>query len=297
MNRTGAEIKVGLTIIIALVVLFLGIMWGKGYKIKSERYPRIIQFTSISGLEPGARVLVSGVNKGKVDDINLYPDRVEVRIQLDKEVILYTDAKIYIDSPELMGGKVISIYPGSSGIHAPLDEPLIGSPSVGMSELLTMASEMRDDIQELLTNLNTTLVTINETFGTPEVKENLQSSLANLNQASKKLDNLLGNSSPMIASAITQLDSSAQRVHSILKDHDQAIGKTIDNFADVSEEVKSLITELKDITSTISDQEGTVGKLIYKPELYDHLDSTLIHLDSLITKFNREGIKTHISLF
>ena len=297
MNRTGAEIKVGLTILVALVVLFLGIMWGKGYKIKSERYPRIIQFASISGLDPGARVLVSGVNKGKVDDINLYPDRVEVSIQLDKEVIIYTDAKIYIDSPELMGGKVISIHPGFSGIHAPLDEPLIGSPGVGMSELMTMASEMRDDIQALLTNLNTTLVTINETFGTPEVKENLQSSLANLNRASKKLDNLLGDNTPVIANAMTQLDSSAQRVHSILKDHDQAMGKTIDNFADVSEEVKTLITDLKDIVSTISDQEGTVGKLIYKPELYNHLDSTLIHLDSLITKFNREGIKTHISLF
>ncbi len=297
MNRTSAEIKVGLTIIVALVVLFLGIMWGKGYKIKSERYPRVIHFISTSGLEPGARVLVSGVNKGKVDDIDLYPDRVEVRIQLDKEVILYTDTKIYIDTPELMGGKVISIHPGFSGIHAPLDEPLIGSPGVGISELMAMASEMRDDVQVLLINLNTTLVTINETFGTPEVRKNLQSSLANLNQASKKLDNLLGKSSPKIANAISQLDSSAQRVHSILKDHDQAIGKTIDNFAEVSEEVKFLITELKDITSTINNQEGSVGKLIYNPGLYNHLDSTLIHLDSLIIKFNREGIKTHISLF
>ena len=297
MNRTGAEVRVGLTILVALVVLFLGIMWGKGYKIKSERFPRIIHFTSISGLEPGARVLVSGVNKGKVDDINLYPDRVEVRIQLDKEVILYTDAKIYIDSPELMGGKVISIDPGSSGIHAPLDEPLVGSPAVGMSELMTMASEMRDDIQVLLANLNTTLVTVNETFGTQEVKENLQSSLANLNRASRKLDNLLGDNTPVIASAMSQLDSSAQRVHNILKEHDEELETTIDNFADVSGEIKSLITELKDITSTITNQEGTVGKLIYRPELYDHLDSTLIHLDSLITKFNREGVKTHISLF
>jgi phospholipid/cholesterol/gamma-HCH transport system substrate-binding protein len=297
MNRTGAEIRVGLTILVAVLVLFFGIMWGKGYKIKSERFPRIIHFTSISGLEPGARVLVSGVNKGKVDDINLYPDRVEVRIQLDKEVILYTDATIYIDSPELMGGKVISIDPGSSGIHAPLDEPLVGSPAVGMSELMTMASEMRDDIQVLLASLNTTLVTINETFGTQEVKDNLQSSLANLNRASKKLDNMLGDNAPVIANAVTQLDSSAQRVHEILKEHDEEVEQTIDNFAEVSVEIKTLITELQDITSTINNQEGTVGKLIYEPDLYHHLDSMLIHLDSLITKFNREGIKTHISLF
>lgn len=297
MNRTGAEVRVGLTILVALIVLFLGIMWGKGYKIKSERYPRIIHFTSISGLEPGARVLVSGVNKGKVDDINLFPDRVEVRIQLDKEVILYTDAKIYIDAPELMGGKVISIDPGSSGIHAPLDEPLRGTPAVGMSELMTMASEMRDDIQVLLANLNTTLVTVNETFGTPEVKENLQSSLANLNRASKKLDRMLGDNTPVVASAMSHLDSSAQRVHNILKEHDEEMGTTIDNFAIVSEEIKTLITELKDITSTVKNQEGTVGKLIYEPGLYHHIDSTLMHLDSLITKFNKEGIKTHISLF
>jgi phospholipid/cholesterol/gamma-HCH transport system substrate-binding protein len=297
MNRTGSEIRVGLTIVVALIILIVGIMWGKGYKLKSERYTRIVDFTSISGLEKGARVLVNGVNKGKVDQINLYPDRVEVKIQLDKDVILYTDAKIFVDSPELMGGKVVSIFPGSSGIHAPPEIPLQGSPAVGMTEVLAMAGSMRDDIKEVLSNLNKTLVYINETFGNKEVQQNLQSSLLHLNQASQKIDNLLEQSSPHITSTLSTIDSSAQQVHNLINEHRQEAEQAINNFISISEDLKAAMKDVKDISSTIQNQEGTLGKLVYNPDLYGRLDTTLIKLDSLITKFNREGIHTSVHLF
>ena len=297
MNKRGAEIRVGITLLVALIVLVGGIMWGKGYKIKAERYPRVIHFSTISGLETGARVLVNGVNKGKVDDINLYPDHVEVRIQLDKDVILYNDAKIFIDSPELMGGKVISIFPGSSGIHASPEVPLKGSPAVGMTELMAMAGDMRDDVQDLLVNLNTTLISINETIGDPKVRENLQSSLKHLDQASQKLDRLIEESSPHIASAATVLDSTVRKAKSLITEHEQTAVQTLDNLSTVSVDLKEAIRDLKDITATVKSGEGTLGKLVYEETLYQRIDSTLVHVDSLIAKFQREGVQTKIHLF
>jgi phospholipid/cholesterol/gamma-HCH transport system substrate-binding protein len=297
MNRTGAEIRVGIIVVVALAILFLGIMWGKGYKIKAERYPRLVQFTTISGLENGARVLVSGVEKGKVDHIDLYPDRVEVRILLDKDVILYTDAKIYIDSPELMGGKVISIYPGSSGIHAPLDVPLKGSPALGMSEIITMAGDLREDVVVVLNNLNDALTSINASIGDSKTQENIRSSLAHLSQLSQKLNQVMEKSAPHITSAAEALDSSAQRVNTLLENRQQSINQTLDNIAEISVELKDLVKSVKDITQTIRQGEGTLGKLVYEPSLYQRLDSTLTNIDSLIAKFNREGIKTSVHLF
>jgi chromosome segregation ATPase len=160
-----------------------------------------------------------------------------------------------------------------------------------------MAGSMRDDIKEVLSNLNKTLVYINETFGNKEVQQNLQSSLLHLNQASQKIDNLLEQSSPHITSTLSTIDSSAQQVHNLINEHRQEAEQAINNFISVSEDLKAAMKDVKDISSTIQNQEGTLGKLVYNPDLYGRLDTTLIKLDSLITKFNREGIHTSVHLF
>jgi len=297
MNRTRAEIRVGITILAALVVLVGGIMWGKGYKITSSRYLRVIYFDNISGLDKGARVLVNGVNKGKVDAIDLFPEHVRVRVLLDNDVTLYSDARIYIDAPELMGGKVVSIFPGTSGIHVPPDSALYGSPGIGINELMAIAGGMKDDVKNLLSNLNTTLTSINQTVGDPEIKQNLRSSLTNLSQASHRLDRLLEETAPHISSTAVVLDSSVRHVKSVMDAQEHKALSALDNIESITSDLKVTLADLRDIASAIRNREGTVGKLLYEPNLYQRVDSTLMHLDSLIVKFQREGIHTHVHLF
>jgi phospholipid/cholesterol/gamma-HCH transport system substrate-binding protein len=297
MNRKGSEIRVGITVLAALAVLIGGIMWGKGYKLTSSRYPRIVYFDNISGLETGARVLVNGVNKGKVDEIKLLPDHVEVQIQLDNDVAIYTDARIYIDSPDLMGGKVISIFPGTSGVRVPLNKPLKGSAGVGISDLVSIAASMKGDVKELLTNLNTTLVSINQTVSDKQMRENLRVSLANLSQTSTRLDKLVAEASPHVSSIASNLDSTVQDVQTVIGDQKTKAIKTLDDLETVASDLKGAVADLKGITSAINSQEGTIGRLVYQPDIYRRVDSTLVHLDSLISKFQREGIKTSIHLF
>ena len=297
MNRKGSEIRVGITVLAALAVLIGGIMWGKGYKLASSRYTRIVYFDNISGLETGARVLVNGVNKGKVDEIRLLPDHVEVKIQLDNDVAIYTDAKIFIDAPDIMGGKVISIFPGTSGVRVSLNEPLKGSAGVGISELVSIAAGMKGDVKELLANLNTTLVSINQTVNDKQMREDLRVSLANLSQTSARLDKLVAKASPHISSIASNLDSTVQDVQTVIGDQKAKAIKTLDDLETVSSDLKVAVSDLKGITSAINSREGTIGKLVYQPDIYQRVDSTLVHLDSLISKFQREGIKTSIHLF
>lgn len=63
-NRT-VEIRVGLTVFIAIVILILGVMWLKDYRYNVSRYQVKAIFPSVGILGPGDPVTVSGVERGE----------------------------------------------------------------------------------------------------------------------------------------------------------------------------------------------------------------------------------------
>ena len=67
-SEKKTEIKVGITVLVALVVLILVYGWANNFSLNSNKM-LYIQFPTVAGLEIGDLVSVNGVRKGLVESI------------------------------------------------------------------------------------------------------------------------------------------------------------------------------------------------------------------------------------
>lgn len=297
MSRHASEIKVGLAVLAAFVVLIVGIMWGKGIKFRAERYPIIVHFQNSGGLENGALVLVNGVPKGKVTRITLAPDHVAVRCLIDKDVRLLTDYRISIETVQLMSGKVVTIIPGTEGHPVNTDIPLRGLPSMGISDVVALIEEFSDDFKMVLANMNSVLLHLDLIVGDSLNRVHLSRSLANLDRSSAETVKLIAENRESLSRTIMSLQKTLEILEGVAGRSEGKLDRSLAQFDTTTALLQALVGDLRGITGSIQAGEGTIGRLVTDPELYNRLVTTTADLDSLIEKIRRRGISTRIVLF
>jgi phospholipid/cholesterol/gamma-HCH transport system substrate-binding protein len=297
METRAAEIKVGLAVLAALVVVVLGVMWGKGIKLRAERYPITVRFQNIAGLENGALVLVNGVSKGKVTRITLAPDHVAVVCSVDNDVRILSDYRITIATVQLMSGAVITIYPGREGHPVDTSQPLRGLPPVGISEVVGLIDEFSEDFKKVLANLNSVLIHLDEVVGDSANRLHFSQSLANLDRGSSEAADWIAENRQSLTNSITHLENTLASLDAIVGRSQGKIDESLARFDSASAELQGVATELRSFVHDLSEGKGTLGRLATDPELYNRLNTTVANLDSLIQRIRQRGITTRVVLF
>lgn len=117
MKRYNAEIWVGLFVVVGMICTgYLTIRLGKLDIFKQEDYLLSARFSNVTGLRPGAKVEIAGVQIGKVEKITL--DRGEFTAVIDmriKQVVQLSDDSIAsIKTSGLIGDRFVKLSPGGS---------------------------------------------------------------------------------------------------------------------------------------------------------------------------------------
>ncbi len=297
MNRHATEIKVGLAVLAAFVILILGIMWGKGVKFRAERYPIIVHFQNSAGLENGALVLVNGVPKGKVTHIKLAPDYVAVRCLIDKDVRLLSDYRIVIETVQLMSGKVVTILPGIDGHPVHTEIPLRGLPSMGISDVVALIDEFSDDFRMVLTNMNSVLVHLDLIVGDSANRVHLSRSLVNIDRSSAETVQLIAENRESLGRTIMSLENTLEILEGVAARSEGKLDRSLAQFDTTTALLQALVGDMRGITGSIQAGEGTLGRLVTDPELYERLVTATANLDSLVVKIRRRGLTTRFVLF
>ena len=115
MRDVSTEIKVGMVVIAAIVILLYGIIWVKGYQFTVGHYEYSALFPQVGSLSIGDPVSVLGVRKGEVKDIKLSDDQVSVTMSMASDVKLKEDASVAIVNVGLMGERFVDVNPGKAG--------------------------------------------------------------------------------------------------------------------------------------------------------------------------------------
>ena len=245
MNSRATEIKVGLAVLAAFVVLVVGIMWGKGIKLRAERYPIIVHFQNIGGLEQGALVLVNGVPKGKVRRVTLAPDHVAVQCLIDRDVRILSDYRITIETVQLMSGKVMAIYPGMDGRKVDTRLPLRGLPTFGISDVVGLIDDFSMDFKMVLANLNSVLFHMDQIVGDSANRAHLSRSLANLDRGSADAARWVAENRESLSHSITHLEGTLSSLKTVVEHSEDKIDRSLARFDSASAELQALATDLR----------------------------------------------------
>jgi phospholipid/cholesterol/gamma-HCH transport system substrate-binding protein len=286
-NLFTTEFKVGLTIIVATLILIFGIIWGKEFRLRTNKYQLSLTFENVGGMVPGDPVMVNGVKEGKVLDIGWLNRHVLVEIEISDDVPLYEDATFTITSLELLAGMKIEVNPGLSDKKINLSrQPFKGKYGGQMVDVGLTLNDLARDVNALTLRLDTTIIMINQMLGNGTLQKDLSRTLTNLNQISSQMKNL-----PVdLNRSLTNFDDAVDDLSMVVKNNETGIHSTLQNINAITSRLDTVSTSLKTVMVKIENQEGTLGKMVYDPALYNNLSKALVTIDSLARQIKDDGL-------
>ncbi len=118
MNMAKLEMTVGAFMIVGILCLgYISVKLGKMELIGGDYFTVSAYFDSVSGLKPGARVEMAGVEIGKVDRIALDPknnDRAVIQLKIKSGIKVTDDVIASVRTSGIIGDKFILLKPGGS---------------------------------------------------------------------------------------------------------------------------------------------------------------------------------------
>jgi phospholipid/cholesterol/gamma-HCH transport system substrate-binding protein len=285
-NRT-IELRVGIVVAIATIILFAGIIWLKEYKYNVERYRYSVLFPNVGALTVGDPVTVLGVAKGKIERIVLSGGDVLVTLNLTTDVKLKTDAKFTVMNIGLMGERFVDVSPGHSPELLDLSKPVKGFYDTGIPEMMGMSGQMLDEVRRLVAHLE-------GVFGTQWSQESIKGTIRDLKQLSGELVRLLDKNKDKLEKTADDLYYTSSEIKGLMEKNKGKIQSSVDNFTTASAKLDTLTTtlsslsvSLKNLTQKIESGEGTLGKLVNDSTLYIDLKKTTRNVDELITDIKK----------
>lgn len=259
------EVKVGILFFVALGILSLLTVVIAGISFFRVGYGFSVLFDNVMGLEKGNKVLVSGVDVGRVKDIRIERDKgVVVQCWIDDEkIFIPSDSTITVEQSSLLAGMQLSITLGKSPVSIK-DVPRVkGETPINVVRKI---GEFSDEARKIVES----------------EKERVSGILSDLKEATGRLRSGPGSAHDFFYSETLyqNLDEVASKLKNISAEVEQGKG-TLGKFLKdekVYEDVKKTFEELKiaaanarEITDSVKKGEGTVGKLFKDEALYQDL--------------------------
>src|SRR3989442_1360632 len=169
------EVSVGVMVIAGLVVFTIGMFWLTGRSFTSTGVTVRAEFANVKGLKEGDPVRVSGVKKGRVQQVQLQRvGRVAVTLQLSPDVRPHRDATATVAAADFLGAMYVAYDPGAAPELLAEGKPIPGVTEEQFSDVAAGAATAANG---------------------PTVKQT-QQPLAALERVMVRLDTLLGAANP-----------------------------------------------------------------------------------------------------
>lgn len=298
MNETKIlEIKVGITILTAVTMLVMGIVWLKGITFKPNTFEISILFPNTAGLQVGDPVMVSGMRVGKVTDISLEQDSVVVYVSVSNVIRLKSDASAVISSTDFFGGKKVEVTPGRDSVDYELRKRLRGSREPDITELTSQMRDIAFDVKGTLQKVDSVLVGLNGFVNDRSVTASLKAAIYNLDSTTLRVKSIVTKSDMRIDSLLNRLSMATRSFRLLMDKADTKLDTAFTNVTTLTRNITNVTASLDSIIDHVQSGEGNLGKLIYDDRLYMKLDVTATELDSLVRVIRDKGVKMNVKLF
>jgi phospholipid/cholesterol/gamma-HCH transport system substrate-binding protein len=288
--KFSKEIKVGLFMVTALVLLYYGFNFLKGIDFFSTQKRYYAVYENVDKLTASNQIFLNGLAVGRVSDITIVQgptNRVLVELKIDSEVKLNNET-IAILSSDFLGTKSILLDLGKGERILSQNDTLKASLDKGMTELLEQAAPVASSLQATLIKVNNILSSLEKNTA------QLDKMFAELAATPRLLNGTLTTTQSKVVELADHAKSVTQNVNVILTD----LKPTMQNFKTLSDSLKDLrlngtlertemaITKLNETLGRLNKGNNTVSKLMTEDSLYVNLNRLVVNLDSLANHFN-----------
>ncbi|MGQ9798121.1 MAG: MlaD family protein [Ignavibacterium sp.] len=300
-DERKTEIKVGLTVLVAILIFLWIFGWAKNISIRSTENLVKVSFKNVAGLEIGDPVTVNGLRKGYVNDMKVLPNEVIVEIAVDNDVTLKEDAKFSISMLDLMGGKKVEIYPGESPVAFNFNEIHYGIFLSDIPAVMSLLGSVQDDLVTVLKDVKITLSSMNNYLSDESLSSDIKQSVKNLYSLTTEMNDLIRQNKDNLKLLTENAVKLTEKTNDLVKNNEQNITDLLKNLNEVVTKSDKLLQDINQLTNETLKKQNNLGKLLYDDEMMLDIKATLKKLNELTTilieQLKGKGVNVDANIF
>ena len=296
------EVKTAILILGCIVIFIFGFSYLKGSSLLKQEKTVHALYQDVEGLVVGANVTISGMNVGKVKQIDFDESYKKIKVTFSlREDLSFSDQSVaQLYEAGLIGGKAIAILPQyeegnviQSGVVLPSEiKP-------GLTELVNQQiAPLQDKIEGLLTSADSLFAGVSNVMNydtqnnLKATLENFAKTIENINTLTSRVNRIVDANEAELNNTLSNISELSGNLNQLTDSLSQApLNTTLKNF-----EVTS--AQLKKIIDSLESGAGTAGKLLYEDELYDNLLKSTKALELLLSDLRAHPKRyVHFSIF
>lgn len=288
--KFSKEVKVGLFMITAIVLLYFGFNFLKGIDFMSSDYKYYAIYKNVDKLTESNQIFLNGYAVGRVSDIIIQQDkdRVLVELSIDSDIKV-NETSVAVLNGELLGGRFIQLVVGKTGERLKAKDTIRSDVAKGIADFIA------ENAEPVAANLQTTMRKLNSMLDTLHRSATLiNGMLSDFKSTPKRINNTIANLNGRVGEMSGTFTEVGRNLNTTLTD----LKPTIQNFRTLSDSLKRLelggtinkaqqsLTKLNETLSSLNSGDNTASKLMTEDSLYNNLNNLLQNLDSLASHFN-----------
>ena len=253
-------------------------------------------YGNVEGLAQSAPVTINGFKVGIVRDIKYdysNPGHVIVEMSVDKSLRVPVGSEAVLAS-DLLGTASIALklVPAGAGFHN-VGDTLVSKVNAGM--MANISDNLMPAVNAMIPKLDSLFTSLNAIAANPALHQSinrLDDITAELNGTLRALRAATASLGPIT----TDIKSITGNVDTMTGDLAVVSGRLREAPIDsIAVDLSATMANLKQLTESLNNPDGSVGKLTSDPALYDNLNATITSLDSLFVDIKRNP-KRYISI-
>lgn len=310
--KLSREIKTGIIVIITLLGFWWLFQFFKGKNIFSSEDIYYVKYDTVDGLEVSKPITINGLRVGSIASIDPVVGKDQnisflVKMQIDKKFHFSKNSIAEIYEIGMMQGSGIRILLAKDNAQfVKVNDTIKGRVSIGLVSMLSNeVKPLKDNANNALLSLDSTLNSANKLLDADN-RQNLKLVIKNLNDAVIEIKKLAASSHQLV-------NGNSSKIATLLNNSNKAVettNTTVAKFGETADKINQLQIEktianlqttlhnVNELTSKINNGEGSMGKLMNDPSMYNNLNDASKNLSSLL-----EDLKTnpkryvHFSIF
>lgn len=296
MKYFTKEVKIALVAIVGIIIIFAGMNFLKGIIVFSDNPQYKIIVKDVNGLSASSPIYADGYKIGVVRSIDYDFEGsnggVCVMAEIDKQLRIPAGSTAEIVS-DLMGNVKMNLLLANN----PRERIEPGGIIRGLEQedVMGQIKAMVPYIQAMLPKLDSILTSVNQLLADPALANTLHNAETitnNLASTSKNLNSLVASMNHDVPGLVHKADHVMANAETLTDNLSQI------DVAKTMAEVNATLKNVHELTDKLNSQDGTVGKFLNDPSLYNNLNATMRNADSLMIDLRLHPKRyVHFSVF
>ena len=276
---------VGLLSTVSIVMFFYGIRFLQEETLQGSTFSFKVIFKDAQGIDSGDEVRMLGKKVGYVRSTSIDGQNIicELTVSNDLELSIPIDSKIEITQQDIMGSKIITIFPGKDQKKFITNGDVISGRN---AEVVSLTEDIGDFAKK-----------INDTFGLQQ-KQQIMNSISDIEVVIGELREFVNKNKDIITKEdkdnfqfiLSDFNSVAADLKMVIENQKENIELAIENISaftidlpELSDKISFLSEKLTQTVDNINSGSGTLSKLLNEDALYNDALVFINNANLLIT--------------